>query len=70
MLRFLAPLLVLFPLALVLADGPGDNLPDKVRPIPPAGITLEQKQKEALKTFNTLYSRLQKRSKLKIYKPV
>src|SRR5262249_264860 len=26
--------------ALVRADGPGDNLPDKVRPIPPAGITI------------------------------
>jgi pimeloyl-ACP methyl ester carboxylesterase len=30
------------------ADGPGDNLPDKVRPVPPAGIKLSAAQRQEL----------------------
>jgi dienelactone hydrolase len=30
------------------ADGPGDNLPAKVRPVPPAGITLSEADHQAL----------------------
>lgn len=33
----------------VLADGPGDNLPDKVRPIPPKGIALADKDRADLR---------------------
>jgi pimeloyl-ACP methyl ester carboxylesterase len=33
-----------------LADGPGDNVPDKVRPVPPAGIVLPRDDVKALKT--------------------
>jgi hypothetical protein len=32
----------------VLADGPGDNIPEKVRPIPPAGISVPDKDRQAL----------------------
>jgi hypothetical protein len=32
----------------VRADGPGDNLPDKVRPIPPAGIQVPAGQRQEL----------------------
>ncbi|MFO0807494.1 MAG: prolyl oligopeptidase family serine peptidase [Gemmataceae bacterium] len=38
MKRPLFSLVCLIPLAVVMADGPGDNVPDKVRPIPPVGI--------------------------------
>ena len=33
-------LILLAAVAFVRADGPGDNLPDKVRPVPPPGITI------------------------------
>jgi dienelactone hydrolase len=32
----------------IFADGPKDNLPDKVRPIPPEGIAISQEDREAL----------------------
>jgi dienelactone hydrolase len=34
--------------ALLHADGPGDNLPDKVRPVPPAGITIDDADRTEL----------------------
>ncbi len=47
--RFLA-LLVFFPATLLFADGPGDNLPDKVRPVPPAGIQISDADRNELQT--------------------
>jgi pimeloyl-ACP methyl ester carboxylesterase len=41
-------LLGLVPLA--LADGPGDNIPEKVRPIPPKGIEIPQADREEIET--------------------
>lgn len=43
-------LLVLSCLGVLLtrADGPGDNLPDKVRPIPPEGVPVDARVREAL----------------------
>ncbi len=34
--------------SLVLADGPADNIPEKVRPIPPAGIKVSQADRDAI----------------------
>jgi dienelactone hydrolase len=43
------PLLCVFVLAVVLyADGPGDNLPDKVRPLPPPGISINEADRAQL----------------------
>jgi hypothetical protein len=43
------PLLCVFVLAAVLhADGPGDNFPDKVRPVPPPGIAIEDAERAQL----------------------
>src|SRR5262249_33195693 len=44
----IAAFLLVFSVAVVLADGPGDNLPDKVRPIPPAGITVPEADRSEL----------------------
>src|SRR5262249_50137980 len=41
--------LVLLSCATLRADGPQGNLPDKVRPIPPRGITLKQEVEAALR---------------------
>ena len=40
--RFIASFALLLTAHLLLADGPGDNLPDKVRPIPPAGVAVPE----------------------------
>jgi len=45
---WLLPLVSLALAGLVRADGAGDNLPDKVRPIPPKGITLADADRSAL----------------------
>ncbi len=43
------PLLSLLLAATILhADGPGDNLPEKVRPVPPKGVAIPEKDREAL----------------------
>jgi hypothetical protein len=34
--------------SLLMADGPGDNLPDKVRPVPPEGMKLTEKDRQNL----------------------
>jgi dienelactone hydrolase len=45
------PLLCVFVIAALLhADGPGDNLPDKVRPVPPPGIKLDDADRTELQT--------------------
>jgi hypothetical protein len=41
-------LLALVPLA--LADGPGDNLPDKVRPVPPPGVPIADADRQELQS--------------------
>ncbi len=41
-------LFALFMALPVWADGPADNVPDKVRPIPPAGIEVPKEKKQAL----------------------
>ena len=46
--RLLLALFVLGFVALLRADGPGDNLPDKVRPVPPAGIKLADNDRAEL----------------------
>jgi dienelactone hydrolase len=38
--RWPLALILLAAVALVRADGPGDNLPDKVRPVPPPGVAV------------------------------
>ena len=43
--NFLLTLLLTSPL---VADGPADNIPDKVRPIPPVGIEVSDSQKQSL----------------------
>lgn len=35
--------------AVAVADGPSDNLPDKVRPIPPKGIVIDEKDRAELR---------------------
>ncbi len=50
MLRLvLALVLLALSKAVVLADGPADNLPDNVRPVPPAGITMPKEVREFLR---------------------
>ena len=39
---------VLFIALLLHADGPGDNLPDKVRPVPPPGIKIDDADRTEL----------------------
>ncbi len=46
--RFLAGLLFIFSFAVVLADGPSDNLPEKVRRVPPSGVTISDDDKSEL----------------------
>src|SRR4051812_4511767 len=46
--RFLSAPLLLLAACVARADGPGDNLPDKVRPVPPPGITLPASAREEL----------------------
>jgi pimeloyl-ACP methyl ester carboxylesterase len=48
--RWFAALVALTCTAVLYADGPGDNLPDKVRPVPPHGITLPDADRAALQT--------------------
>jgi dienelactone hydrolase len=43
-------LFVFFLAALLPADGPGDNLPDKVRPVPPPGIAIPDADRNELQT--------------------
>jgi hypothetical protein len=40
----------LFLAVAVYADGPGDNLPDKVRPVPPPGIAIPEADRQELQT--------------------
>jgi dienelactone hydrolase len=47
-IRWLIAVLALASLVLVRADGPGDNRPDKVRPVPPAGIALADAVRQEL----------------------
>jgi hypothetical protein len=46
--RFVLP--TLFLAAAVYADGPGDNLPDNVRPVPPPGIAIAAADRQELQT--------------------
>ncbi len=46
--RWLLPLLLLAATGLVRADGPADNMVDRVRPIPPKGIALSAADRSAL----------------------
>ncbi len=46
--RILPALSILFLTALLHADGPGDNRPDNVRPVPPPGISLKDTDKAEL----------------------
>src|SRR5262249_22568864 len=46
--RWFALLVLLFAVAVLSADGPGDNLPDKVPPVPPPGIPLADAERAAL----------------------
>ena len=46
--RRLLPLLFLATTSLVRADGPADNVVDRVRPIPPKGIALSDADRSAL----------------------
>ncbi len=46
--RLLSALLVVTVVGFVGADGPGDNIPDKVRPIPPAGIKIPEHDRQAI----------------------
>lgn len=46
--RLFLVLPVVFLAALLRADGPGDNLPDKVRPVPPAGIRIADSDRTEL----------------------
>jgi predicted peptidase len=41
-------LVLLGAVAFVHADGPGDNLPDKVRPVPPPGVAVPEADRQAL----------------------
>jgi len=47
-LRRILPFLFLIPCAVALADGPQDNLPEKVRPIPPAGVPVPDADRQEL----------------------
>jgi hypothetical protein len=49
LLYSLVCLAALFAAGLVYADGPRDNLPDKVRPIPPRGIALGDEDRDRLR---------------------
>ena len=49
-LRPLLLLLALVPLA--PADGPADNIPEKVRPIPPKGIEVSKADREAIESIS------------------
>ncbi|MEI6712899.1 MAG: prolyl oligopeptidase family serine peptidase [Verrucomicrobiota bacterium] len=59
--RFICASFIPFLAALsALADGPKDNIPDQVRPIPPAGIELPEAEKITLqKSLNELGAELQ-----------
>jgi hypothetical protein len=46
--RILPALSILFLTALLHADGPGDNRPDNVRPVPPPGIALKDTDRAEL----------------------
>src|SRR5262245_9722895 len=43
-----ATLAVVFTAGPLFADGPGDNLPDKVRRVPPPGIVIPSDDRDAL----------------------
>jgi dienelactone hydrolase len=48
--RHCFPLVCVFVLAALLyADGPGDNLPEKVRPVPPPGISIDDLDRRQLR---------------------
>ena len=47
-------LLILAVAFAVRADGPGDNLPDKVRPIPPKGVELAGGDRQGLESGGLL----------------
>jgi dienelactone hydrolase len=46
--RLLSLAFILFVAVLLHADGPGDNVPDKVRPVPPVGIKLDDAERAKL----------------------
>jgi hypothetical protein len=48
-IRSLVFLAALSPAGLLFADGPRDNIPDNVRPIPPKGIAIGQEDRERLR---------------------
>jgi dienelactone hydrolase len=47
-IRWLPALVALIFAATLYADGPGDNLPDKVRPVPPPGIAIPEADRAEL----------------------
>src|SRR4051794_36792758 len=47
-MRSLAVCLLLWLASPTLADGPSDNIPEKVRPIPPAGIVVPDDERTVL----------------------
>src|SRR5947209_5418446 len=48
MYRFLSAPLLLLAACVARADGPGDNLPDKVRPVPPPGVAVPAQNRAEL----------------------
>jgi hypothetical protein len=48
--RWLLASLLFVAAAGLFADGPGDNLPDKVRPVPPEGVTIKDSDRQELQT--------------------
>lgn len=55
----------------VFADGPADNMPDKVRPVPPPGITVSDADKQALTAgLKALSSKIDELVKVPGGKPV
>ena len=48
-MRYLVIAFSLSAVSLVFADGPADNLTDKVRPVPPPGIAIPEKDRAELK---------------------
>src|SRR5438876_814702 len=56
-LPLLFALAPLAPLAL-LADGPQDNVPSKVRPVPPAGVIIPDAERKELETYTESLGKL------------
>jgi len=48
--RWILALLLLAAVAFVRADGPGDNVPEKVRPVPPPGVSIPAQDRAELQS--------------------